>query len=76
MPATRKGIAFPHSRRRSRMSWLTGLNPVSAGLVSRPEDWRWSNYNEYTGMSAEEQNKHCGLIADRVRMHSDPRARI
>ena len=31
------------------------LNPVRAGLVSRPEDWRWSSYNEYAGMSAEEQ---------------------
>ena len=30
------------------------LNPVRAGLVSRPEDWRWSSYNEYAGMSAEE----------------------
>jgi REP element-mobilizing transposase RayT len=30
------------------------LNPVRAGLVSRPEDWRWSGYNEYAGMSADE----------------------
>ena len=50
------------------------LNPVRAGLVSRPEDWRWSSYNEYAGMSAGEQNGRCGLIADRVRMPSDPRA--
>jgi REP element-mobilizing transposase RayT len=33
------------------------LNPVKAGLVSRPEDWRWSSYNEYAGMSAEEQER-------------------
>ncbi|MGA2606070.1 MAG: hypothetical protein ABSH01_01280 [Terriglobia bacterium] len=52
------------------------LNPVRAGLVSRPEDWRWSSYNEYAGMSADEQKKHCGLIVDRVRMPSDARARI
>ena len=52
------------------------LNPVRAGLVSRPEDWRWSSYNEYAGMSAEEQIERCGLIVDRVRMPSDPRARI
>jgi len=37
------------------------LNPVRAGLVSRPEDWRWSSYNEYAGMSAEEQKKRCSL---------------
>jgi putative transposase len=30
------------------------LNPVRAGLVSRPEDWRWSSYNAYAGMSADE----------------------
>ena len=52
------------------------LNPVRAGLLSRPEDWRWSSYNEYAGMSADEQNGRFGLIVDRVRMPSDPRARI
>ena len=52
------------------------LNPVKAGLVSRPEDWRWSSYNEYAGISVDEQNERCGLIVDRVRMPSDPRARI
>jgi putative transposase len=52
------------------------LNPVRAGLVSRPQDWRWSSYNEYLGMSADEQNERCGLTVDRVRMPSDPRARI
>jgi len=52
------------------------LNPVKAGLASRPEDWRWSSYHEYAGMSAEEQKKRCGLIVDRVRIPSDPRARI
>ena len=52
------------------------LNPVKAGLASCPEDWQWSSYNEYSGMSAEEQKKRCGLIVDRVRIPSDPRARI
>ena len=51
------------------------LNPVKAGLASRPEDWRWSSYHEYAGMRAEEQKKCCGLIVDRVRIPSDPRAR-
>jgi hypothetical protein len=54
----------------------THLNPVRAGLVSRPEDWRWSSYNEYAGMSAEEQTGRGGLIVDRMRMPSDPHARI
>jgi len=52
------------------------LNPVRAGWVNRPEDWRWSSYNEYAGISAEEQKKRCGLIVDHVSMPSDPRARI
>ena len=55
------------------------LDPVRAGLVSRPEDWSrpaGSSYNECAGMSAEEQKKRCGLMVDRVRMPSDPRARI
>jgi hypothetical protein len=52
------------------------LNPVRAGLVSRPEDWRWSSYHEYAGMSAHEQKKRCGLIVDRVRIPSDPNPRI
>jgi hypothetical protein len=30
------------------------FDPVRAGLVSRPEDWRWSSYHEYPGMSADE----------------------
>src|SRR5208337_4080501 len=51
-------------------------NPVRAGLVSRPEDWRWSSYNEDAGMSADEQNERCGLTVDRVRMPSEARARI
>ena len=54
------------------------LNPVRAGLVSRPEDWSrpaGSSYNEYASMSAEEQKRRCGLIVDRVRMPSDPRVR-
>jgi hypothetical protein len=45
-------------------------------LVGRPEDGRWPSYNEYAGLSAEEQKKCGGLIVDRVRMLPDPRARI
>jgi REP element-mobilizing transposase RayT len=52
------------------------LNPIKAGLASRPEDWRWSSYHEYAGISAEEQKKRCGLIVDRVRIPSDRRTRI
>jgi hypothetical protein len=37
-------------------AWVD-LDPVRAGLVSRPEDWSrssGSSYNEYVGMSADE----------------------
>lgn len=52
------------------------LNPVKAGLVRRPQDWRWSSAGEYSGRSAAEHEQRCGLIADRVRLPSDPRTRI
>ena len=52
------------------------MNPVRAGLVSRPQDWRWSSFNEYAGTTSEEQKQRCGLIIDRVRIPSDPRTRI
>jgi putative transposase len=52
------------------------LNPVKAGLVPRPQDWRWSSVHEYSGVSAAEQRRHCGVTIDRVRMPSDPRTRI
>ena len=51
-------------------------NPVRAGLVSRPQDWRWSSFNEYAGLSPAEQIERCGLIIDRIRIPSDLRTRI
>jgi REP-associated tyrosine transposase len=39
------------------------LNPVKAGLVRRPQDWRWSSFNEYSGMSADQQERRCGRVA-------------
>ncbi|MGH9396051.1 MAG: REP-associated tyrosine transposase [Terriglobia bacterium] len=52
------------------------LNPVKTGLVSSAQDWRWSSVNEYSGVSAREQERHCGLAIDRVNLPSDPKARI
>ncbi len=52
------------------------MNPVRAGLVRRPQDWRWSSANEYSGMSAESQNQLCGLTIDRLRIPSDLNTRI
>jgi putative transposase len=52
------------------------LNPVKAGLVQRAGDWPWSSVNEYSGVSAAEQEQCCGLVIDRVNMPSDPKTRI
>jgi len=52
------------------------LNPVRAGLVAEPEDWRWSSFHEYAGLKAEEQEVRCGLIIDRVRMSAGSETRI
>ena len=52
------------------------LNPAKAGLVIRPQGWRWSSVNEYSGVSAAEQDRRCGLAIDRVNMPSDPNTRI
>ena len=52
------------------------LNPVRRGLVSNPQDWRWSSVLEYSGGDAGEQERCCGLAIDRVRLPSAPRARM
>jgi putative transposase len=52
------------------------LNPVKAGLAARAQDWRWSSVNEYSGMTAAEQMRRCGLIIDRVSLPLDLEARI
>jgi len=51
------------------------LNPVKAGSVQRSKDWRWSSVNEYSGVSAAEQERRCGLTIDRVNVPSDPTTR-
>ncbi len=52
------------------------LNPTRSGLACCPQDWRWSSFNEYAGVTSEEQNQRCGLIIDRVLLPSDERTRI
>jgi REP element-mobilizing transposase RayT len=32
-------------------AWYVFVNPVAAGLVSRPEDWKWSTYASTAGLS-------------------------
>ena len=51
-------------------------NPVKAGLAHRPQEWRWSSLNEYSGGSAADQMRRCGLTIDRVRLPADAGTRI
>jgi putative transposase len=52
------------------------LNPVKAGLVQGINDWPWSSVNEYSGISAAEQERRCGLMIDRVNMPPDRKTRV
>ena len=52
------------------------INPVGRGLVRSAEEWEWSNVHEYAGVSAQEQERRCGLRIDRVRLPADQDTRI
>ena len=52
------------------------VNPVKAGLVSRPEDWLWSSVHDYTGNVTDAPVTPSGLSVDRVLLAADPRTRI
>jgi hypothetical protein len=45
-------------------------------LVKKPEDWKWSSMAEHAGVSAEEQERRCGLRIDRVPLPVDGDAPI
>ncbi len=47
------------------------LNTVKRGLVKYPEDWKWPSMAEHAGVSAEKQERCCGLRIDRVRLPTD-----
>jgi len=48
------------------------LNPVKAGLASRPEDWPWSSLHDYTGNINDALLTPSGLSVDRVLLPADP----
>jgi putative transposase len=52
------------------------LNPVKAGLASRPEDWPWSSVHDYTGTLKRAPVPPSGLSVDRIVMPADQRTRI
>ena len=46
------------------------LNPLRRGLVQKPEEWRWSSFPDYA------RSSHPLLSIDRVKLPSDPKARL
>jgi len=47
-----KGILVDKDAYLLELSRYVVLNPVRAGIVSGPEDWRWSSYRATMGLSA------------------------
>ena len=52
------------------------LNPVKAGLATRPEDWPWSSVHDYAGNINDAPMTPSGLAVDRVLLPADPHTRI
>jgi putative transposase len=40
------------------------LNPVTAFLISQPEDWKYSSYTEYVGLSENKKLCNCSSVFD------------
>ena len=49
------------------------LNPVKRGLVTKPEEWKWSSIHDHMGTLPQPKNV---LPVDRVLLPTDERARI
>ncbi len=56
--------------------WYIHLNPVKAGLATRPEDWPWSSVHDYTGSINHAPITSSGLSVDRVSLPAGLRTRI
>jgi putative transposase len=52
------------------------LNPVRAGLVQRPDDWKWSSGHDYTGTVRAPAGAGSPIPVDRISLPADPRTRI
>jgi len=48
------------------------LNPVRKGLVDKPEQWRWSSYNDFA--LAREVVRRCPIQIDYVQLPEGYRA--
>jgi hypothetical protein len=52
------------------------LNPVTAGLVERAEDWPWSSLRDYAGSLRGTTGAHPILPIDRILLPADDRTRL
>jgi len=52
------------------------LNPVKRGLVTKPEEWRWSSIPDYAGAPLQRPDTKSVLPVDRVLLPADEKARI
>jgi len=52
------------------------LNPVKRGLVTKPEEWRWSSTHDHTGTLQQPTGTNSVLPVGRVLLPTDERARI
>ncbi len=52
------------------------LNPVTAGLVERAQDWRWSSVHDYAGSVRAPSGTGSPIAVDRILLPSDERTRI
>ncbi len=52
------------------------LNPVKAGLVERPEDWKWSSVHDYTGSVRAPSGTGSPIPVDRILLPSEERTGI
>jgi putative transposase len=52
------------------------LNPVTAGLVRGPEDWKWSSVHDYTGTVKSPSGMGSPIPVDRILLPAEEKTRI
>jgi len=57
-----KAILVEADEYATELSRYIHLNPVRAGMVARPEEYRWSSYRSYTGQNAAPEWLMMGMI--------------
>ena len=52
------------------------LNPVKRGLVTKPEEWKWSSIHDYARTLRQPAGAKSVLPVDRVLLPADEKGRI